>query len=138
MAEKKRHWFWNSLLIVTLIVCLFSFVVHYKNWTRVKNDNFEILSGVYHQKIPFSEMNSVSMEERLPKMERINGFSVSTTEKGVFKDSITNSTVYVFVDDLRQSKIKLQYKDSLHLFLNFSDSIQTQEQLNFFIDKIKE
>lgn len=138
MAGKKRHWFWDLLLVLTLIVCVFAFVAHYKNWTRVKEGNFEILSGIYHQKISFSEMNSVSMEERLPAMERINGFSVSTTEKGVFKDSITNTKVYVFVDDLTQSKIKLVYQDSLQMFLNFSDSIQTQKQFDFFKDKVKQ
>lgn len=133
MKAKKRSWFWNIVVILTSIGCLLAFVIHFKNWTRVKDQNFEIISGIYHQKIPYGDMNSISWEQKLPKMERIDGFSAFTTEKGVFKDSITNNSVYVFVDDLRQRKIQLTYQDSLKMFLNFSDSIQTQKQYDSFI-----
>lgn len=133
MIIKKRSWLWNIVVILTSIGCLLAFVIHFKNWTRVKNQNFEIISGIYHQEISFAEINSISWIKKLPKMERINGFSAFTTEKGVFKDSITNNSVYVFVDDLRQQKILLTYQDSLQLFLNFSDSIQTQKQYDSFI-----
>lgn len=60
-------------------------------------------------------------------MERSSGFSWMEKEKGVFKDSLTQSKVYVFVDDLRQQKIRLVHKDSLKVFLNFSDSLLTQK-----------
>mgnify|MGYP001793931529 FL=1 len=59
-------------------------------------------------------------------MERANGFSWLQREKGVFQDSLTNSKIYVFVDDLRQPKIRLLYNDSLTMFLNFNDSLVTQ------------
>lgn len=66
-------------------------------------------------------------------MERSHGFSWLAKEKGVFQDSLTQSKVYVFVDDLRQQKIRLVHNDSLKIFLNFSDSLLTQkvyEELN--------
>jgi hypothetical protein len=33
--------------------------------------------------------------------------------------------VYIFVDDLRHPKLKISYRDSLILFLNFADSVET-------------
>lgn len=138
MSSNKKHWFWNVLIVITVITCLLSFVAHYKNWVRVKKANFEILSGVYHQSIPFDKMNDVIMEDKLPSMERVNGFSVAAIEKGIFSDSISNAKVYVFVDDLKQRKIKLTYQDSLVMYLNFKDSVQTQKQFDFFKDKVKQ
>ncbi|NJB71716.1 hypothetical protein GGR42_002178 [Saonia flava] len=129
---KKRNWFWNALIVLTLVTCILAFVAHYKNWTKVEGDEFQILSGIYYQKILFSDIDKVSMVDKLPALERASGFSVTTTEKGVFRDSISNHKVYVFVDDLEQQKIKLEYKDSLELFLNFKDSLRTQEQFKFF------
>ncbi len=132
MATKKRHWLWNILIVVTLVVCILAFVAHAKNWTRVKDNNFQILSGVYHKKIPLSDIDSVQMVDKIPSMERINGFSAMTTEKGVFKDSIRNTKVYVYVDNLEHQKIRLVYEDSLELFINYSDSTETQELYQFF------
>ena len=65
--------------------------------------------------------------DRIPEMERSNGFSWAATEKGIFKDSLTETKVYVFVDDLRQQKIRLVHDDSLKVFLNFKDSLETQK-----------
>ncbi|HBU77036.1 MAG TPA: hypothetical protein DEF18_02945, partial [Muricauda sp.] len=45
----------------------------------------------------------------------------------VFKDSITNTKVYVFVDDLYQQKIKVVHHDSLKLYVNLQDSLKTEE-----------
>jgi len=136
MAKKKRHWFWNILLVLAIVVCIIAFVAHYKNWTRVKDGHFEILSGVYYKKLPLTDLDSVSMVDRIPSMERINGFSVKTTEKGVFKDSIQNSKVYVYVDNLEQQKIRLIYQDSLALFMNYKDSTETLTWYQFFKSQI--
>lgn len=132
MGDRKRHWFWNMLVVITILVCALAFIVHAKNWTRTKNNQFKILSGLYYKSIPFSEVTDVAMVEKIPSMERVNGFSAYTMEKGVFKDSLSSNEVYVFVDDLRQSKIKLVYKDSLQLFLNYSDSTKTAHQFTLF------
>lgn len=72
------------------------------------------------------EIDSVVFVDKLPEMERSNGFSWMAKEKGVFKDSIAQSKIYVFVDDLRQQKIKVVHHDSLKLYLNLQDSIETQ------------
>ncbi|MDC6383798.1 hypothetical protein D2V93_15515 [Flagellimonas taeanensis] len=126
MTTKKRHWLWNVLIVLTLALCIFAFVEHYKNWCKIEEGNLKVLSGIYYQKIPLAEIDSVVFVDKLPEMERSNGFSWMAKEKGVFKDSITQTKVYVFVDDLRQQKIKVVHHDSLKLYLNLQDSIETQ------------
>ncbi|WP_222982956.1 hypothetical protein [Flagellimonas meishanensis] len=124
---KKRHWFWNLLIVLTLIVCLMAFVIHYKNWHKIKEGELRILSGIYYQKVPLSEMDSITMVNRLPEMERSSGFSWMMKEKGIFLDSLNQTKTYVFVDDLTQQKIRLVHHDSIKTFFNFQDSIQTQK-----------
>ncbi|WP_339339884.1 hypothetical protein [Croceitalea sp. MTPC6] len=123
----KKSWFWNIVIIVTVIACVLAFVLHYKNWSKIEDGQFKITSGIYRQTIPLSELDSISLVSKLPEMERKNGFSWLAKEKGVFKDSLTDSKVYVFVDDLRQQKIRLVHHDSLKLYINFTDSLKTQE-----------
>ena len=127
MGTKKRHWLWNLLIVLTVIVCILAFVEHYKNWYKVEEGNLKVLSGLYYQKIPLAELDSVLFVEKLPEMERSSGFSWKAREKGIFLDSVTQTKVHVFVDDLRQQKIKLVYHDSLTLYMNLQDSTETQE-----------
>ncbi|WP_422858412.1 hypothetical protein ACOKFD_13610 [Flagellimonas sp. S174] len=127
MSRKKRHWLWNVLIVLTLVFCASAFVVHYKNWHSIEQGELSITSGIYHLKISISEIDSISLVERIPEMERSHGFSWMEKEKGVFQDSLTQSKVYVFVDDLRQQKIRLVHNDSVKVFLNFSDSLLTQK-----------
>ena len=84
------------------------------------------MSGFYRISIPYKEMDSIYFVDKIPPMERLNGFSALEKEKGIFrefKDSLTDKKVYVFVDNINQQKIKLVYKDSFHLFVNVKDSI---------------
>ena len=82
-------------------------------------------------------MDSVTMVEKIPSMERINGFSVKEREKGVFKeDSLSKNKVYVYVDRLSQPKIRLVYQDSMKLFLNMPDSTETEAMYRFLSNKI--
>ena len=134
MRKSSKNWLWNIVILLTLAVCVFAFVLHYKNWSKFEDGHFQVISGIYKEKIVLSDINSVGFVEKLPQMERTSGFSWLAREKGVFKDSITASKVYVFVDDLRQQKIRLVYKDSLKLYINFSDSLQT----NRVYENIKE
>ncbi len=134
--KSKRHLFWNLLIGVALIVVLLAFTAHYKNWVTIKNDHFRVLSGIYYKQIRFSKIDTVTMVEKIPHMERINGFSAMTMEKGVFKDSITQNTVHVYVDNLVNPKIKMVYQDSLRLYLNFSDSTETRKMYELFKTKM--
>ena len=136
IIKRRRHWFWNLLIVLTLIVCALAFMAHYKSWTKIENDTFKVLSGIYYKELPFLEMDSVAMVEKIPPMERISGFSVKAMEKGVFKDSLSLGKTYVFVDDLHRQKIRLVYRDSLKLFLNFSDSTETSKMYLFLKAKI--
>lgn len=124
---KKGNWFWNILILLVLTGCILAFVLHYKNWTTYEEGNFEVTSGIYQRRIAIAEINEVVWVQKLPQMERKNGFSWLAKEKGVFLDSLTQNTAYVFVDDLRQRKIKITYNDSLQLYFNLVDSIKTQE-----------
>lgn len=138
MSSKKRHWFWNLLLVLTVMVCVFALVMHYKNWVSVKPSYIKMMSGFYNQTVDFNELDSVVFVARLPPMERLNGFSALEKEKGIFrefKDSLTDKKVYVFVDNISQQKIKLVYRDSVKLYLNLSDSLKTIDLFNSLIAK---
>jgi hypothetical protein len=125
--KKKNNLFWNSILGLTIIACIVAFVLHYKNYSSIDASNFKIYSGIYRQNIPLSALDSISWVERLPEMERRNGFSWLAKEKGVFNDSLTQTKTYVFIDDLRHKKIRLVHHDSLKIYVNFTDSLKTQQ-----------
>lgn len=135
--DNKRPWMLNMLIVVTIIVVIIVFTAHYKNWIRTEQDTMDILSGIYYKELRFSEIDSVEMVEKIPSLERINGFSAMEREKGLFKDSIFQTEVYMYVDRLSQPKIKVVYQDSLKLYLNLTDSIETQQMFQFLTDKIK-
>ena len=139
MVTKKRHWFWNLLMIITIVVCLSVLVMHYKNWIKTKPAKVQILSGFYKVDIPYDELDSVVFVEKIPPMLRRNGFSALEKEKGIFQefqDSLTDKKVHVFVDNISQQKINLVYKDSLVLYVNQKDSLQTLELFNFLNKKL--
>lgn len=133
MANKNRHWLWNLLLVITVITCLSALAMHYKNWIKVAPAHLRILSGFYSQTIKYTELDSVVFVERIPPMERLHGFSALEKEKGIFrefKDSLIEKKVYVFIDNINQQKLKLVYKDSLYVYFNLKDSVQTVELKN--------
>ena len=141
MATKKRHWLWNILIVLTVIASIIAFAAHYKNWTKVKPDKFQVLSGIYYHELNYSDLDSVQFVERIPPMERLSGFSAFEKGKGVyqeFKDTLTDRKVYVFVDNFEQQKIRLIQKDSSQLFLNLKDSLKTLEMFELFKGKIEE
>jgi len=112
-----------------------AFGLHYKNWVNMDEENFRVRSGIYSQKIPLSQIKTVDFVPKIPKMERKSGFSWWVKEKGVFRDSISGQTVHVFIDDLRQQKIKLVYQDSLLLYFNVADSVKTLKFYTFLNNK---
>lgn len=141
MGAKKRHWLWNILIVITVIVCLCAFAAHYKNWTRIEPDKMTILSGIYYHELKFDALEQVEWVERIPPMVRLNGFSAFEKGKGVyqeFKDTLTDKKVYVFVDNFEKQKIRLVQKDSSQLFLNLKDSVETVEMFELLKGKIEE
>ena len=140
MGAKKRHWLWNILIVLTLLVCLCAFAAHYKNWTRIEPDKMTILSGIYYHDLKFADLDEVEWVDRIPPMVRLNGFSAFEKGKGVyqeFKDTLTDRKVYVFVDNFEQQKIRLVNKDASQLYLNLKDSLETVEMFDFFKEKIE-
>lgn len=136
---KKRLLLWNIVAVVTVIVCSLAFVMHFKNWTTSDAKEIKILSGFYYEKLKYSELDSVRFVEKIPPMERLNGFSAQEKGKGIyreFKDSLTDKKVYVFVDNFSNQKIAVTYQDSLRLYLNFADSTETQILYQFLLDRI--
>lgn len=139
MIGKKRHRFWNVALVLTIIVCLFAFTLHYKNWTKIEPHQLKVLSGFYYKKIDFIELDSVMLVDKIPPMERLNGFSALKKEKGLFrefKDSLTDKKVHVYVDNFSNPKIKMVYNDSSKLFINYTDSLKTDELFRLLKEKI--
>ena len=131
MAEKHRKGLWNFIIVLTLLICGTVFAMHYKNWVRQEADRITVLSGFYLQEIPYAELQEVGLVDRIPELERINGFSAWEKEKGIFRDSLKpNQRIYVYVDNLYDQKIRLVYRDSIELYLNLSDSLKTRELLN--------
>lgn len=139
LNRKRRHWFWNLLLIVSLVVSALAFTAHYRNWTRLHPERMQLLSGFYYLDLPYREMGGVEWVEKLPQLERQNGFSAWAHEKGVFRDTLyPTRKVYVFVEDLRQPKIEVRYRDSLKLYLNFRDSAETESVYALLRTKLDE
>ncbi|MGB5355934.1 MAG: hypothetical protein WBN11_04495 [Eudoraea sp.] len=137
--RKERHWFWNILLVLTLVICIIALIIHYKNWIWEKEASFYVLSGVYYKELPFEKINEISWVDRIPSMERNNGFSAWAREKGVFVDSLKpENKVYVYVDNLNERKLKIIYEDSLLIYINLSDSLETEALFRFLETKISE
>ncbi|MDE3742383.1 hypothetical protein [Maribacter polysaccharolyticus] len=136
---KQSTLFWNLIIVVTISVCLLAFLAHSKNWTQTDDDQFKILSGFYYKKLKYADLDSVLWVERIPPMERLNGFSGFDKEKGIFrefKDSLTTKKVSVFIDNFSNGKIKIVYKDSLSLYVNYKDSLETVGLFNLLKGKI--
>lgn len=139
MNFNKRPWFWNVLLVLTVILCISVLTLHFKNWINNDSNSLSLMSGFYKVDIRYQELDSAIFVQRMPPMERLNGFSALEKEKGIFrefKDSLTDKKVHVFVDNINQQKLKLVYKDSLHLYVNLKDSTQTVELLNGIVAKM--
>ncbi|WP_405379709.1 hypothetical protein [Maribacter sp. LLG6340-A2] len=135
----RNNWFWSVILIVTIVVCGIILAMHFKNWIDTENNALTLRSGFYRVQVPYEELDSVLLVERIPAMQRINGFSALEKEKGIFrefKDSLTNKKVYVFVDNIEQQKIKLVYKDSSYLYVNLKDSVRTLQLMDGLKSKI--
>lgn len=140
MATKNRHWFWNILIVLTVLVCLMAFAAHYKNWTRIEPDRMTILSGIYYHDLKFDDLETVEWVDKIPPMVRLSGFSAFEKGKGVyqeFKDTLTDRKVYVFVDNFEHQKIRLVNKDSSQLFLNLKDSVETVDMFDLFQSKLE-
>ena len=140
MAKKKRHWFLNILIVITIIICLMAFAAHYKNWTRTTPDKMIILSGIYFHDVKYDNLEQVLWVEKLPPMVRLNGFSAFEKGKGVyqnFKDTLTDKKVFVFVDNFENQKIQVVNKDSSQLFLNLKDSVETVKMFNFLNEQLE-
>ena len=128
MRSKKKNWVWTITLILTVICCIFVLILHVKNWVSSDENSLGLRSGFYNVEISINELDSVVLVERIPPMERLHGFSALEKEKGVFrefKDSLTDKTVYVFIDNINQDKVKLVYKDSMYVYFNLKDSVET-------------
>lgn len=124
-------------IVCTLIICALAFLAHVKNWTKLRNDGLRIHSGVYRTELKYSELDSVKMVPRIPHMERIHGFSAWEMEKGVFKDSVNpDNRVSVYVDNLLNPKIRIVHHDSLLVYLNFTDSLETAGMFDALENKI--
>ena len=128
MHSSKKNWVWTIALIITVIVCAFVLTLHIKNWVDDDVNSLSLRSGFYNVEIPLNELDSVVLVERIPPMQRLHGFSAFDKEKGVFrefKDSLTDKKVRVFFDNINQNKVKLVYKDSVYVYFNLKDSVET-------------
>lgn len=138
---KRSHRFWNVIIVLTVVICLLAFLAHSKNWTKIEHDQVQILSGFYYKKLKYTQMDSVLWVDRIPPMERLNGFSAFEKEKGLFrefKDSLTSIKSNVYVDNFSNQKIKVVYNDSLKLYINFKDSLKTVQLFDLLKGKIAE
>ncbi len=137
--KKKWHWFWNLIIVLTLIVCGLAFASHSKNWTKIEPDKLQLLSGFYYKELPFEALDSIDWVDQIPPMKRLNGFSAFDKGKGLyqeFKDSLTDKKIHVYVDNFSNRKMRIVYQDSLELYLNLKDSVETDELFILLQDKL--
>lgn len=131
MKKRRRFWLLNLLIVLVIILCTAAFVIHYKNWIRIEDGEFRIVSGIYLRQLPISDIDDLGWVDRLPVMVRDHGFSAWAKEKGIFHDSLNpEKKVYVFVDDLTNRKIRMVYSDSMEVYFNLADSLETVELFN--------
>ncbi|SFR35036.1 hypothetical protein SAMN04490243_0927 [Robiginitalea myxolifaciens] len=124
---KKRHAFWNFILLLSVALCILAFAAHSRNWKKVEDGKLQVLSGFYYLDVPLTEVYELGWQEKVPYLHRSHGFSAGDWEKGVYRDSLRPDVKsYVLVDDWNQGKIHLSWGDSLQLFLNFRDSLETR------------
>jgi len=134
MAQKKRHWLWNFLIILTCVICALAFALHYKNWTQIEEDKLTIVSGFYYTEIFFEDLEEVTMVPKIPELDRVSGFSAWEIEKGIFRDTLQNiPNIRMYIDDLKQEKIQLDRKDASTVYVNFTDSLKTKEMYEFLV-----
>lgn len=139
MRIKKRHWLWNMVIVLTVLICLAAFILHFKTWTRQETDRVYLISGFYSTEIMHSDIGNVSMVPKIPEMERVSGFSAWAVEKGIFRDTLQGlEGIRVYVDDLNQPKIKLERKEDSQIYFNFKDSLKTKEYFELLVEKIEE
>ena len=126
MAIRKRHWLWNTVIALTIVICLAAFILHSKNWIRQEEGGFTLISGFYYSEVHYDSIKQVSMVPRIPEMERENGFSAWAIEKGIFRDTVQGlEGIRVYVDNLKNPKIMLQQGGSPLIYFNFKDSLET-------------
>ncbi len=134
MTVKTRHWLWNLVIGLTVLVCLAAFLLHSKNWIREEQEGLLLFSGFYISEIRYGELESLQIVPRIPEMERKSGFSVWGIEKGIFRDTLSGvDGIRVYVDELKYPKILIQQKESPPIYLNFKDSLETA----VFFEKLK-
>lgn len=66
--SKKRSWFWNVLIILTVVACIAAFVLHYKNYVDTENEVLSVRSGIYSEQISIDSIREVIMVAKLPKI----------------------------------------------------------------------
>ncbi|NER09726.1 hypothetical protein [Muriicola jejuensis] len=138
MAVKKRHWFWNLVIGLTILVCLSAYVLHARNWIKQEEEGFLLFSGFYFSRIHYDEIETISMVPRIPEMERKSGFSVWGIEKGVFRDTLEGvEGIRVYVDELKYPKILLQMRGSAPIYFNFRDSLETHSFYDSLLEKLE-
>lgn len=138
MRRKKRHWLWNMVIVLTVLICLAAFILHSQTWTRQETDRVYLISGFYSTEIMYSDLGNVSMVPKIPEMERVSGFSVWAVEKGIFRDTLQGvEGIRVYVDDLDQPKIKLERKEDPQIYLNFKDSLKTKYFFELLSEKME-
>ncbi|NND15006.1 MAG: hypothetical protein HKN89_01630 [Eudoraea sp.] len=136
MPKRKRHWGLNILIILALVGCILAFMAHAKTWVKKEGDHYQILSGIFYENIRIGEMDSLVWVDKIPQLERKRGFSAWAIEKGLFKDSLyPDRKISVFVDNLRNRKIKMVYGDSLIIYMNYSDSLETDNLFDMLTEQ---
>ncbi len=139
MAVAKRHWLWNLVIGLTILVCLSAFILHSRNWIREEEEGFVLFSGFYFSQIRYDDIESVRMVPRIPELERNSGFSVWGIEKGIFRDTLAGMEgIRVYVDELKYPKILMQRRDASPVYFNFRDSLETVIFFSRLVGKMEE
>ena len=74
-----------------------------------------------------------------PAYATVKRLSAFDKGKGIyqeFKDSLTDEEVHVYIDNFSNRKIKLVYNDSLLLYMNMKDSLDTDALFLFLEEQL--
>lgn len=115
-----------SMLLFSLFIVVVLFRAGQKETQIIFHEKEIQITGIYGESIKNTDLEYVELVQDLPNIKlRVNGFSLSTIKKGVFKTS-KNKKVKLFIQNSNGPYIKISKKQDKELYFN-SKNEDTQQ-----------
>lgn len=116
-SSPKSYFAAGIILSSILLLMILLFIIGFKEDKLVFRQDEIKITGIYGEKIPFAEIQSIRLIEQLPVIKsRTNGFALGAVRKGYFKTSqgekvklILNSTQKPYLLLIKKNAQKIYY-----------------------------